>query len=171
MSSPLQSGFADNQRERGMPKHVIQYKREWPKHVLDAFRSRSVRRAGLCVVGLLRGQGGLALPRPVVHKVVRSRSNFPVAAPQPNHKSDDDKVGAVAVESEIVFEKRSAKQGFPMLIWHEFLQSQRCRTSNPRSIAPPALLTIPTCTGVPLYGLLHPTLGCRAPRPIHCHHQ
>lgn len=49
-----------------------------------------------------------------------SISNFPVVAPQPNHKSDDDKVGAVAVESEIVFEKRSAKQGFPMLIWHEF---------------------------------------------------
>jgi hypothetical protein len=71
-----------------------------------------------------------------------SISNFPVAAPQPNHKSDDDKVGAVAVESEIVFEKRSAKQGSPMLIWHEFLQSQRCRTSNPQSIAPPALLTI-----------------------------
>ena len=45
-----------------MPKRVIRYEREWPKHVLDAFRSRSVRRAGLCVVGLLRGQGGSGSP-------------------------------------------------------------------------------------------------------------
>jgi hypothetical protein len=74
--------------------------------------------------------------RPVVHQGgVVSISNFP-SCRNTTQSQVNDKVGTVAAELEIFFEKRSVKQGFPMLIWHGILQSQRCRTSNSHTNCP-----------------------------------
>ena len=75
--------------------------------------SRSVRRGGLCVSRVTAGsrRSGSRPKACCAQSGAVSISSSPVAAPQPNHKSDDDKVGAVAAESEMVSEKRSAEQG------------------------------------------------------------